>query len=73
MNIRRWVYLGQIVLTVHHILSSLHLLKQRAEKRISEDFNMQYRKNLNFLLVVLQQCCDGIDMNLITYQHLTHI
>ncbi len=32
MNIRRWVHLGQIVLTVHHILSRLHFLKQQADR-----------------------------------------
>jgi hypothetical protein len=32
-NIGRWVNLGQIVPTVHHFLSRLRLLKQRAENR----------------------------------------
>ena len=32
-NIGRWVHLGQIIPTVHHFLSRLRFLKQRAENR----------------------------------------
>jgi hypothetical protein len=73
MNIRRWVHLRQIVPTVHHILSRSHFQKQYAEKRRSVDINEQYQADPNFLLFILQQSQESIDMNLIAYQDPTHI
>jgi hypothetical protein len=49
-NIGRWVHLGQIVPTVHHFLSRLCFLKQRAEKRRRIEINEQCWEDLNFLL-----------------------
>jgi len=55
-NIGRWVHLGQIVPTVHHFLSRLSFLKQRAENRRQISINEQCKEDLRFLLFVLRKC-----------------
>jgi hypothetical protein len=72
-NIGRWVHLGQIVPTVHHFLSRLCLLKQRAENRRQISINEQCKEDLRFLLFVLGKCREGIDLNLIAFRRPTHV
>ena len=56
INIGWWVHLGQIIPTVHHFLSRLHFLKQRAENRRQITINEQCKEDLHFLLFVLGKC-----------------
>ena len=49
----RWVHLGQIIHTVHHFLSRLLFLKQRAENKRQFTINKQCKEDLHFLLFVL--------------------
>ena len=72
-NIGRWVHLGQIIPTVHHFLSRLRFLKQRAENRRQISINKQCKEDLHFLLFVLGKCNQGIDLNLIAFQRPTHV
>jgi len=72
-NIGRWVHLGQIIPTVHHFLSRLHFLKQRAENRRQITFNEQCKEDLHFLLFVLGKCNQGINLNLIAFRRPTHL
>jgi hypothetical protein len=72
-NIGRWVHLGQIIPTVHHFLSRLRFLKQRAENRWQISINEQCKEDLHFLLFVLGKCNQGIDLNLIAFQRPTHV
>ena len=72
-NIGRWVHLGQIVPTVHHFLSRLRFLKQRAENRRQISISEQCKEDLRFLLFVLGKCREGIDLNLIAYRRPTHV
>ena len=72
-NIGRWVHLGQIVPTIHHFLSRLHFLKQRAENRRQISINKQCKEDLRFLLFILGKCREGIDLNLIAFRRLTHV
>jgi hypothetical protein len=67
-SIGRWVHLGQIIPTVHHFLSRLHFLKQRAENRRQITINEQCKEDLHFLLFVLGKCNQGIDLNLIAFR-----
>jgi hypothetical protein len=64
-NIGRWVHLGQIVLPVHHFLSRLRYLKQRAKSMHKIMVNEECNKDLKFLLTVLQKCQHGIDISAI--------
>ena len=66
-NIGRWVHLGQIIHTVHHFLSRLRFLKQRAENRRQISINKQCKKDLHFLLFVLGKCNQGIDLNFYSF------
>jgi hypothetical protein len=72
-NIRRWVHLGQMVPTVHHFLSRLRFLKQRAEIRRQISINKQCKEDLRFLLFVLGKCQEGIGLNLIAFRRPTHV
>jgi hypothetical protein len=72
-NIGRWVHLGQIVPTVHHFLSRLRFLKQRAENRLQITINKQCKEDLLFLLFVLGKCHQGINLNLIAFRQPTHV
>ena len=67
-NIGRWVHRGQIIPTVHHFLSRLCFLKQRAENRRQTTINEQCKEDLHFLLFVLGKCNQGIDLNLIAFR-----
>jgi hypothetical protein len=72
-NIGQWVHLGQIVPTVHHFLSRLRFLKQRAENRRQITIDEQCKKDLHFLLFILGKCHQGIDLNLIAFRRPTHV
>ena len=72
-NIGRWVHLGKIIPTVHHFLSRLHILKQRAENRRQITINEQCKEDLHFLLFILGKCHQGIDLNLIAFQQPSHV
>jgi hypothetical protein len=72
-NIGRWVHLGQIVPPVHHFLSRLHYLKQRAENKPMRMVNKECNKDLKFLLTVLQKCQHGINLNAIAYCRPTNV
>ncbi len=72
-NIRRWVHLGQIVPPVHHFLSRLCYLKQRAKNKRTIMVNKECNKDLKFLLTVLQKCQHGIDLNAIAYRRPTNV
>ncbi len=72
-NLGRWVHLGQIVPPVHHFLSRLRYLKQRAENKRTIMVNEECNKDLKFLLTVLQKCQHGIDLSTIVYCCPTHI
>ena len=67
MNIGQWVLLVQIIPTVHHFLSRLRFLKQRAENRRQITINEQCKEDLQFLLLVLGRCHQGIDLKLIAF------
>jgi len=67
-NIGRWVYLGQIIPTVHHFLSRLRFFKQRTENRRQITINKQCKEDLHFLLFVLGKCNQGIDLNLMAFR-----
>ena len=49
----QWVHLGQIIHAVHHFLSRLLFLKQRAENKRQFTINKQCKEDLHFLLFVL--------------------
>ena len=66
-NIGRWVHLGQIIPTIHHCLSRLRFLKQRAENRRQITIKEQCKEDLHFLLFVLGKCNQGIDLNMIAF------
>jgi hypothetical protein len=72
-NIGQWVHLGQIIPTVHHFLSRLRFLKQRAENRRQITINEQCKEDLHFFLFVLGKCNQGIDLNLIAFQQPTNV
>ncbi len=72
-NIGRWIHLRQIVPPVHHFLSRLRYLKQRAKNKRMIMVNKEYNKDLKFLLMVLQKCQQGINLNAIAYRRPTHI
>jgi hypothetical protein len=74
-NIRRWVHLGQIIPPVHHLLSRLRYLKQRAKNKRTIMVNKECNKDLTFLLTVLQKCQHGINLNaiVIVYPCPTHV
>jgi len=72
-NIGRWVHLGQIIPTVHHFLSRLHFLKQRAENRRQITINEHCKEDIHFLLFMLGKCNQCIDLNLIAFQRPTHV
>jgi hypothetical protein len=72
-TIGRWVHLGQIVPPVHHFLSRLRYLKQRAKNKHTIMVNEECNKDLKFLLTVLQKCQHGINLNAIAYPRPTHI
>ena len=72
-NIGRWVHLGQLIPTIHHFLSRLCFLKQRAENRWQITINKQCKEDLHFLLFVLGKCNQGINLNLIAFRRPTHI
>jgi len=72
-NIGRWVHLGQIIPTVHHFLSRLRFLKQRAENRRQITSNEQCKDDLHFLLFVLGKCNQGINLNLIAFRRPAHV
>ncbi len=72
-NIGRWVHLGQIVPPVHHFLGRLRYLKQRAKNKCTIMVNEECNKDLKFLLMVLQKCQHGIDLNAIVYRCPTNL
>jgi hypothetical protein len=72
-NIGRWVHLGQIVPPVHHFLSRLRYLKQRAKNKCTIMVNKECNKDLKFLLTVLQKCQHGTNLNAIAYRHPTNV
>jgi hypothetical protein len=72
-NIGRWVHLGQIIPTVHHFLSRMRFLKQRAENRRQISINKQCKEDLLFSLFVLGKCNQGINLNLIAFRRPTHV
>jgi hypothetical protein len=72
-NIGRWVHLGQIVPPVHHFLSRLCYLKQRAKNKRMIMVNKECNKDLKFLLTVLQKCQHRIDLNAIVYRCPTNV
>jgi hypothetical protein len=72
-NIGRWVHLGQIVPPVHHFLSRLHYLKQRAKNKHMIMVNEECNKDLKFLLTVLQKCQHRINLNSIAYRCPTNV
>jgi len=73
MNIGQWVLLVQIIPTVHHFLSRLRFLKQRAENRRQITINEQCKEDLQFLLLVLGRCHQGIDLKLIAFWQPTQV
>jgi len=73
MNIGQWVHLGQIVPTIHHFLSRLCFLRQRAENRRQITIDEQCKEDLHLLLFVLGKCHQDIDLNLIASRQLARI
>ena len=72
-NIGQWVHLRPIIPTIHHFLSRLRFLMQRAENRRQITINKQCKEDLHFLLFVLGKCNQGVDLNLIAFRRPTHI
>jgi len=59
-NIGQWVHLRPIIPTIHHFLSRLRFLTQRAENRWQITINEQCKEDLHFLLFVLGKCNQGV-------------
>ncbi len=67
-NIGQWFHIGQIIPFVHHFLSRLCLLMQRAKKKRRTNINEVCWEDLQYLLHVMKTCAAGVNLNLVTYR-----
>ncbi len=72
-NIGWWVHLGQMVPSVPLFPQQVTFSKATCREKKKGRHKQSVSEKIMFLLFVLQQCCNGIDQNLIPFRCLTHI
>jgi hypothetical protein len=66
-------HLGMAIHTVYHFMSRLRNLQEQAKSRRSITINEECRNGLQFMISVIKRAYKGINLNIIVYQHPTHV
>ena len=72
-NIGRLIHVGMILPWIHHFLSRLRELQNRAKNRRSIKVSSNCMEDLRLMLFFLEEAKAGISFNLIAYRKPTHV